>query len=336
MKRILVTGGCGFIGSNFIIKQLAETDNVIGNIDALTYAGNIENLKNIESDNRNRYSFFKGDITCKKFIEETVDHFKPEALIHFAAESHVDRSIHGPMRFVETNVFGTTVLLETCYKYLRNNSDSDFRFIHVSTDEVFGSLDNTGFFHENSPYKPNSPYAASKAASDHLARAWYHTYNFPVIITNCSNNFGPYQFPEKMIPLMITNCINEKDLPVYGKGLNVRDWLYVDDHCDALNAILVNGKIGDTYNIGGNNEIKNIDLVNKICLVLDRLLPRKRGKRYSDLITFVEDRAGHDYRYAIDSSKITQDLNWVPKESFETGIEKTINWYLSNEKWWKN
>ena len=333
--NILITGGCGFIGSNFIRKQILSTDNKIANIDSLTYAGNEENLSNISGNPR--YSYYKGNIIDAEFVNDVFLEFRPDVLVHFAAESHVDRSISSPLRFVETNVLGTSTLLNSSLNYWKSILKQDlntFKFIHISTDEVFGSLGKTGFFNEDSPYSPNSPYSASKAASDFLVKAWNKTYNLPVIITNCSNNYGPYQFPEKIIPLMITNCIQEKFLPIYGDGLNVRDWIYVDDHCDAITNIIDSGTIGDTYSIGGNNEICNLDLVKYICKSLDKLKPRKNGEKYSKLIRFVEDRAGHDFRYAIDSSKINNELKWQPKESFKSGILKTVKWYLKNESWW--
>ena len=335
--KILVTGGCGFIGSNFVHQQINNTDNTILNFDKLTYAGNPDNLSSIEQNPR--YSFVQGDICDTALVSETISEFQPEAVVHFAAESHVDRSIDGPMDFVNTNIIGTATLLNATRKYLEvrsQKSDSDeFRFLHVSTDEVFGSLGDDGFFTETTAYDPSSPYSASKAGSDHLVRAWERTYGFPALITNCSNNYGPYQFPEKLIPLMIANCVDEKPLPVYGEGLNVRDWLYVTDHCDAIYTVLKNGQSGETYNIGGNNEIKNIDIVNTICSTLDELKPRSNGASYSELITYVTDRPGHDFRYAIDASKIKNELNWEPKETFETGIRRTIQWYLENEDWWR-
>jgi len=335
--KILVTGGCGFIGSNFVHQQINNTDNTILNFDKLTYAGNPDNLSSIEQNPR--YSFVQGDICDTALVSETISEFQPEAVVHFAAESHVDRSIDGPMDFVNTNIIGTATLLNATRKYLEvrsQKSDSDeFRFLHVSTDEVFGSLGDDGFFTETTAYDPSSPYSASKAGSDHLVRAWERTYGFPALITNCSNNYGPYQFPEKLIPLMIANCVDEKPLPVYGEGLNVRDWLYVTDHCDAIYTVLKNGQSGETYNIGGNNEIKNIDIVNTICSTLDELKPRSNGSSYSELITYVTDRPGHDFRYAIDASKIKNELNWEPKETFETGIRRTIQWYLENEDWWR-
>jgi len=343
--KILVTGGCGFIGSNFVHQQISKTDNNILNFDKLTYAGNPDNLASIEQNPR--YSFVLGDICDTALVSETISQFQPDAIIHFAAESHVDRSIDGPMAFVETNVIGTAVLLGASLKYWqgrwkkkeerrKKSEDYGFRFLHVSTDEVYGSLGDEGFFTESTAYDPSSPYSASKAGSDHLVRAWHRTYGFPALITNCSNNYGPYQFPEKLIPLMIANCVDEKPLPVYGEGLNVRDWLFVEDHCDAIYEVLQHGIIGDTYNIGGHNEIRNIDIVNTICSILDELKPRSNKESYSELITYVTDRPGHDFRYAIDASKIKNDLGWTPKETFETGIRKTIQWYLDNETWQKN
>ncbi len=334
--KILVTGGCGFIGSNFIISQINNTQNIILNYDVLTYAANIDNLKQIQKSNR--YKFFKGDICNHHDVAEAINSFDPDAIVHFAAESHVDRSIDNPNKFIFTNVNGTANMLNVSLKFyndLTANKKKRFRFLHVSTDEVFGSLGSNGFFTENTPYKPNSPYSASKASSDHLVRAWHNTYNFPTLITNCSNNYGPYQFPEKLIPLVIANCFDKKPLPVYGNGANIRDWLYVADHCNALDLVLNNGEIGNTYNIGGNCEIKNIDIVNSICNYMDKLKPMQNSEKYSSLITYVEDRPGHDFRYAIDSSKIQNDLNWVPKENFNSGIRKTIEWYLKNEDWWR-
>jgi len=335
--KILVTGGCGFIGSNFVLQQINTTKNSILNIDKLTYAGNLNNLSKILKDPR--YQFVKGDICDAELVYSTISDFQPNAIIHFAAESHVDRSIDRPMEFVNTNILGTATLLNASRNYIdpknRKSEVSNFRFLHVSTDEVFGSLGKGGFFNETTPYDPSSPYSASKAGSDHLVRAWHRTYNFPALITNCSNNCGPYQFPEKLIPLTISNCMDEKPLPVYGEGLNVRDWLYVADHCDAIYTVLQNGVVGETYNIGGNNEIKNIDIVITICTILDELKPRINGNSYTDLITYVADRPGHDYRYAIDATKIKNEMNWEPKETFETAIRKTIKWYLENEDWWR-
>ena len=335
--KILVTGGCGFIGSNFVLQQINTTQNTILNLDKLTYAGNLNNLSKVSKDPR--YEFVQGDICDSNLVSNTISYFHPDAIVHFAAESHVDRSIHGPMDFVNTNIVGTATLLNVSRKYIEAKSQKpeagNFRFLHVSTDEVFGSLGDDGLFTETTPYDPSSPYSASKAGSDHLVRAWTRTYGFPALITNCSNNYGPYQFPEKLIPLMIANCIDEKPLPIYGEGLNIRDWLFVEDHYDAIYSVLRNGTIGETYNIGGNNEISNIDIVNTICSILDELKPRSGGKSYNNLITFVTDRPGHDFRYAIDATKINNKLGWSPKETFASGIRKTIQWYLDNESWWR-
>jgi len=336
MKKILVTGGAGFIGANFILKQIYDTKNKILNYDNLTYAANLSTLKDIQSDDR--YHFIKGDITDVDLLWNTISEFMPDFIVNFAAESHVDKSIDGPMDFVKTNILGTAVLLESVRKYLSQNLQlrKSFKFLHISTDEVYGSLGKNGYFVEESPYDPSSPYSASKASSDHLVRAWNKTYNLPILITNCSNNYGPYQFPEKLIPVIILNCLNENRIPLYGDGKNIRDWLFVEDHCDAIYSVLKNGNIGDTFNIGGNNEISNIRIVDMICEIMDELKPRSNGEKYSKLITFVEDRPGHDYRYAIDSSKIKKLLNWEPKEKFNTGIRKTIIWYINNENWWKS
>ena len=332
MKKILVTGGSGFIGSNFIINQINNTDNKIFNLDMLTYAGNNENLLSvIDSDN---YSFIKGSINNNKLVESLFKKFSPDCILNFAAETHVDKSIHSPNSFIDTNIYGTLCLLQVSLEYYKSNQS--FRFIHVSTDEVYGSLDKNEIpFTETHPYNPSSPYSASKASSDHLVRAWQKTYGLPTIISNCSNNYGPYQNPEKLIPLIITNCLNEKPLPLYGDGRHIRDWLYVGDHCEALYKIINEATPGESYNIGGNNEIKNIDIVTKICEILDGLRPRNKQSSYINLIKYVQDRPGHDYRYAINSSKIKNDLNWKPKESFESGILETIKWYLENEGWWK-
>ncbi len=331
--KILITGGYGFIGSNFIINQINHSNNSVLNIDSLTYAGNLNNLKSIEKSKR--YKFVKADICDSAKILKTIKNYEPDAIIHFAAESHVDRSIDNPMTFIQTNIIGTATLLYSVTNFLKSNPNKKFRFLHVSTDEVYGSLGKEGYFLESTPYSPNSPYSASKASSDHLVKAWNQTYKLPILITNCSNNYGPFQFPEKLIPLIIANCFDEKPLPVYGKGLNIRDWLYVEDHCNALYRVLLKGKIGNTYNIGGNNEIKNIDIVTMICTIMDELLPRKNFKKYSELITYVKDRPGHDFRYAINASKIKKELNWEPKEVFKTGIKKTIKWYIENETWWR-
>ena len=333
MKNVLVTGGCGFIGSNFVKNLLDnDTDYLPIILDSLTYAGNKNNLDKIDSDD---YEFIKGNICDKVLVKDLFEKYDFEGVFHFAAESHVDRSIDGPTVFINTNIIGTFNLLEISKIYY-SKQNSNFKFIHISTDEVYGDLDDNGYFTENTPYNPSSPYSASKASSDHLARAWNRTYGLPVIITNCSNNYGASQFPEKLIPLMIINCLDWKPLPVYGDGQNVRDWLFVDDHCNAIKKVYENGRIGETYNIGGNNEIKNIDIVNIICSVLDNLKPSDNGKSYSELITFVEDRPGHDFRYAINAEKIQKELGWFPSESFYTGIKKTVEWYLENETWWRN
>ena len=332
MKNVLITGGCGFIGSNFV-KSLLATDTGYYPIilDSLTYAGNKNNLDNLHNDS---YAFIEGDICDKALVTSLFEKYHFQGVFHFAAESHVDRSIDGPQTFINTNIIGTYNLLEISRLY-HNKQNSSFKFIHVSTDEVYGNLDNGGYFTENTPYNPSSPYSATKASSDHLARAWNRTYSLPVVITNCSNNYGAFQFPEKLIPLMIINCLDWKPLPVYGDGNNIRDWLFVDDHCSAIKAVYENGAIGETYNVGGNNEIKNIDIVITICTILDDLQPSDNGKSYSELITFVKDRPGHDFRYAINAKKIQNELGWFPRESFETGIKKTVEWYLENKSWWK-
>ncbi len=337
-KIIIVTGGSGFIGSNFIRFILNEgyAEKII-NLDKLTYAGNPKNLSDFQQDER--YVFVQGDICNQDLVKELFLIHRPNVVVNFAAESHVDRSIDGPGDFIKTNISGTFTLLQESLRYfqtLENENQELFRFHHVSTDEVFGSLNDNGFFTEETPYDPSSPYSASKAASDHLVRAWQRTFGLPIIISNCSNNYGPYQFPEKLIPLMILNCLAEESLPVYGTGENVRDWLYVDDHCEAIHTIIENGKIGETYNVGGNNEIMNIDIVKTICNILDEIKPSTHLKSYMELITFVTDRPGHDFRYAIDSSKLKNELNWQPKETFETGIKQTINWYLENQSWWQD
>ena len=333
MKKCLVTGGCGFIGSNYIRTVLdREEDLHVVNLDKLTYAGNIQNLDGISSNN---LTIVKGDICDVDLINSLFETHQFDTVVHFAAESHVDRSIEGPAEFIQTNVVGTLNLLEQSRIFINKTNNKDFRFLHVSTDEVYGSLGDDGKFLETTPYDPSSPYSASKAGSDHLVRAWNRTFGLPTLITNCSNNYGSYQFPEKLVPLMIINCLQGNPLPVYGKGENVRDWLFVGDHCDAIHTVLAKGEMGETYNIGGNNEIKNIDVVTIICSLLDEISPRKNGSSYSDLITFVKDRPGHDFRYAIDAGKIRNDLGWSPNESFETGIRKTIHWYLDNQNWWK-
>ena len=338
MKTVyFVTGGCGFIGANFIQYLLKKTKpKSVINLDKLTYAGNQKNLAVFEQDPR--YIFVHGDICDAELVSRLFTEYQPNYIINFAAESHVDRSIDGPAEFIQTNIVGTSVLLQESLKYystLKGKESERFRFHHVSTDEVFGSLSESGFFTEETPYEPSSPYSASKASSDHLVRAWHRTFDLPVLISNCSNNYGPYQFPEKLIPLMILNCLEEKPLPVYGTGENIRDWLYVEDHCDAIYTILQKGTIGETYNVGGNNEIKNIQIVEVICDVLNDIHPAGSGKSYHELITFVKDRPGHDFRYAIDASKLKKEIGWEPKESFNTGIQKTIEWYLKNEEWWK-
>jgi dTDP-glucose 4,6-dehydratase len=333
MKKCLVTGGCGFIGSNYIRTALDREENLhVVNLDKLTYAGNIQNLDGISSNN---LTIVKGDICDVDLVNSLFEKHHFDTVVHFAAESHVDRSIEGPAEFIQTNVVGTLNLLEQSRIFINKTNNDNFRFLHVSTDEVYGSLGDDGKFLETTPYDPSSPYSASKAGSDHLVRAWNRTFGLPTLITNCSNNYGSYQFPEKLVPLMIINCLQGNPLPVYGKGENVRDWLFVGDHCDAIHTVLAKGEIGETYNIGGNNEIKNLDVVTIICSLLDEISPRENGSSYSDLITFVKDRPGHDFRYAIDAGKIRNDLGWSPNESFETGIRKTIHWYLDNQNWWK-
>jgi dTDP-glucose 4,6-dehydratase len=333
----LVTGGAGFIGSNFVLewfKDLAVSSEPIVNVDALTYAGNLENLASLKGNAK--HHFVKGDITDADLVKRLLFEHRPRAIVHFAAESHVDRSIHGPAAFMKTNVEGTFVLLEAARAYWQGLGETDksaFRFHHVSTDEVYGSLKpDAPAFAETNPYEPNSPYSASKAASDHLVRAWHHTYGLPVVTTNCSNNYGPFHFPEKLIPLMIVNALAGKPLPVYGDGQQIRDWLYVTDHCSAIRAVLAKGRLGETYNIGGWNEKANIDIVRTICALLDVLRPDPGGS-YRRLITYVKDRPGHDRRYAIDARKIERELGWRPAETFDTGIRKTVEWYLSNADW---
>ncbi|MDR0701495.1 MAG: dTDP-glucose 4,6-dehydratase [Azoarcus sp.] len=334
---ILVTGGAGFIGGNFILDWLLESDEPVLNLDALTYAGNLETLAMVEDDPR--YVFVRGNICGRELLDGLLDKYHPRAIVHFAAESHVDRSIHGPGDFVRTNVEGTFALLEAARVYWNTLDGAEraaFRFHHVSTDEVYGSLQaEDAPFTETNPYLPNSPYAASKAASDHLVRAWFHTYGLPVLTTNCSNNYGPFQFLEKLIPLTIVNALAGKALPVYGDGLNVRDWLYVGDHCSAIRTVLAHGRPGETYNVGGGCEKPNIDIVRAICGLLDQLWPDDGG-RYERLISFVADRPGHDRRYAINAGKIERELGWRPVESFESGLRKTVQWYLANPKWVAN
>ncbi len=334
--RVLITGGAGFIGSSVARRFIRESSDEILVFDKLTYAGNLDSLAPIA--NSERYSFVRADICDHAAVAKALDDFRPDLVMHLAAESHVDRSIDGPAAFIETNLVGTFTMLNATLAYWRKLDDlakGSFRFMHISTDEVFGSLGAEGLFHEDTPYSPNSPYSASKAGSDHLVRAWLHTYGLPTIVTNCSNNYGPYHFPEKLIPLMILNCLEEKPLPVYGRGENVRDWLYVDDHAAALMLVARKGKVGESYNVGGRNEMRNIDVVTLICGILDELRPRKSGAPHSDLITYVQDRPGHDLRYAIDCSKIERELNWTPAETFQTGIRKTVQWYLDNTEWWQ-
>ena len=334
MKKILVTGGCGFIGSNYIHQVFEKGRDIhLVNLDKMTYAGNIHNLNGIPDT---FHTFVEGDICDADLVKSLFEKYQFDAVVHFAAESHVDRSIEGPAEFIQTNVVGTLNLLEQSRLFYQHSNSDNFRFLHISTDEVYGSLGEHGKFQETTPYDPSSPYSASKAGSDHLVRAWNRTFGLPILITNCSNNYGSYQFPEKLIPLMIINCLHGKPLPVYGKGENVRDWLYVRDHCEAIHSVLTTGTVGETYNIGGNNEIKNIEVVTTICSLLDEISPKEDGSQYSDLITYVRDRPGHDFRYAINANKINSELGWSPQESFETGIRKTIQWYLDNEPWWRS
>jgi dTDP-glucose 4,6-dehydratase len=346
--KIIVTGGAGFIGSALIRHLITDTPHEVLNVDKLTYAGNLSSLKTVAESPR--YSFAQVDICDAAALSEVIREFKPAAIMHLAAESHVDRSIDGPAAFVETNVVGTFNMLTAAQEHWESlpktaeeqdlTSDSrplasEFRFLHISTDEVYGSLGDTGLFTEETPYDPRSPYSASKAASDHFVLAWFHTYGLPVLMTNCSNNYGPYHFPEKLIPLVILNALDEKPLPIYGKGDNVRDWLYVDDHAKALCRVLEQGVPGEKYNVGGNNERTNLEVVEAICTMLDEKSPRASGERYAELITFVKDRPGHDQRYAIDSSKLKQELAWEPEHTFETGIRDTVQWYLDNDWWWR-
>jgi dTDP-glucose 4,6-dehydratase len=331
---IFVTGGAGFIGANFVLDWLAQSDEPVLVIDKLTYAGNRDNLASVEADKR--FQFAQADICDRSAVAALLNEYRPRALLHFAAESHVDRSIHGPGDFIRTNIQGTFELLEAVRAYwstLIGQERDGFRFLHVSTDEVYGSLSETDpAFSETTPYAPNSPYAASKAASDHLVRAYHHTYGLPALTTNCSNNYGPYQFPEKLIPLVILNALDGKALPVYGDGRNVRDWLFVSDHCTAIRRVLERGRLGETYNIGGKSEKRNIEVVQTLCAVLDELRPKATG-HYADQITFVKDRPGHDRRYAIDPTKVERELAWTPAESFETGLRRTVQWYLDHGEW---
>ncbi|MDV2484180.1 dTDP-glucose 4,6-dehydratase [Acinetobacter towneri] len=333
--KILVTGGAGFIGSAVIRHIIQNTNNQVLNIDKLTYAGNLESLKEI--DQHSNYEFKQIDICDTEQITVAIDAFRPHAIMHLAAESHVDRSIDGPAAFIQTNIVGTYTLLEAARKYwmgLDAEAQQNFRFHHISTDEVYGDLEGTtDLFTETTSYAPSSPYSASKASSDHLVRAWHRTYGLPVIVTNCSNNYGPYHFPEKLIPLVILNALDAKPLPVYGNGQQIRDWLFVEDHARALYKVVTEGVVGETYNIGGHNEKQNIEVVKTICKILDELKPQASGQAYASLITFVKDRPGHDLRYAIDATKIQNELGWTPAETFETGIRKTVEWYLNNLDW---
>lgn len=333
-KTLLITGGAGFIGSALIRHLIRETDYAVVNIDKLTYAGNLESLSEIET--HPNYHFIQADICDADKMAAVFSEFQPMGIMHLAAESHVDRSIDGPAEFVQTNLVGTYTLLEAVRNYwsaLQPDQKKAFRFHHISTDEVYGSLGENGLFTETTAYQPNSPYSATKAGSDHLVRAWHHTYGLPVVLTNCSNNYGPYQFPEKLIPLMINNALAGKALPVYGNGQNIRDWLYVDDHVEALQLVLEKGKLGESYNIGGFNEHTNLDVVNTLCQILDDLLPDSAYKPHKNLIHFVTDRPGHDLRYAIDATKIQKELGWQPRETFESGLRKTVEWYLDNRSW---
>ena len=335
---ILVTGGAGFIGANFVMNWLVQSDETVINLDLLTYAGNLQNLSSLSADQR--HIFVHGDIADSTLVNGLLTQYQPRAIINFAAESHVDRSIHGPEDFIQTNIIGTFRLLEAVRAYwngLNEEAKKNFRFLHVSTDEVYGSLSKTEpAFSETHRYEPNSPYSASKAASDHLVRAYHHTYGLPTLTTNCSNNYGPYHFPEKLIPLMIVNALAGKPLPVYGDGQQIRDWLYVKDHCSAIRRVLADGRMGEVYNIGGCNEKPNIEIVHTICGLLDELRPRSDGNSYREQVTYVTDRPGHDRRYAIDAGKIESELGWKPDETFETGIRKTVQWYLDNQDWVSN
>ena len=333
MSTLLVTGGAGFIGSALIRKLIRDTEHRVVNVDALTYAGNLDSLREVSESSR--YAFARADVADAPAVRALFEAHRPDAVVHLAAESHVDRSIDGPGAFIQTNVVGTFVLLQESLRHWRALGEparAGFRFLHISTDEVFGSLGPEGLFTETTPYSPNSPYSASKAASDHLVRAWHHTYGLPTLTTNCSNNYGPFQFPEKLVPLTIQNALAGKPLPVYGRGENVRDWLYVDDHADALLTVLDRGAPGETYNVGGHNEWRNLDVVRAICATVDALAPDPAGPR-ERLVQFVADRPGHDLRYAIDSSRIQRELGWRPRETFETGLRKTVEWYMANQAW---
>lgn len=331
-EKWLVTGGAGFIGGNFVLRQVLKHKRAIINLDKLTYAGNLDTLSVLEDNSL--HHMVQGDIQDYSLLRQLFEEQQPDAVVHFAAESHVDRSIEGPKDFIDTNVMGTFQLLQAAldyYRKLNSQRQQHFRFLHVSTDEVYGSLGDSGLFTETTPYAPNSPYSASKAASDHLVRAYHHTYGLPVLTTNCSNNYGPYQFPEKLIPLMIDKALSGQNLPIYGDGKNIRDWLYVEDHCRAIETVIERGHLGEVYNVGGNEEWQNIDIVHAVCDCLDRLKPAE--KSYKEQITFVQDRPGHDKRYAIDASKLRNELNWKPQETFKSGLEKTVQWYLDNQIW---
>ena len=335
MLKVIVTGGAGFIGSALIRHLIRETDVEVMNLDKLTYAGNPASLREVE--NSPRYHFTRADICDGAAVRTLIREFRPDAIMHLAAESHVDRSIDGPLEFVRTNVLGTATLLDAALEYWKTLPEDEkraFRFQHISTDEVYGSLGATGLFTEKTPYDPRSPYSASKASSDHLVRAWHHTYGLPVLLSNCSNNYGPYHFPEKLIPLVILNALDGKPLPIYGKGENIRDWLFVEDHARALWLIDRKGKVGETYNIGGRNERTNLQVVRAICRILDELRPKASGS-YADQITFVADRPGHDLRYAIDADKLRRELGWEPREDFDSGLKLTVKWYLENDWWWR-
>jgi dTDP-glucose 4,6-dehydratase len=334
--KILLTGGAGFIGSN-LVRLLIRSGHSVLNVDKLTYAANLNSLRDVSGNSR--YQFSKLDLAVSDKLPGEFERFQPDAVMHLAAESHVDRSISGPRAFIEANITGTFNLLQASLNFWQNldrERRNAFRVLHVSTDEVYGSLGSAGYFSEDTRYDPHSPYAASKAASDHLARAWHVTYGLPVLVTNCSNNYGPYQFPEKLIPVVILNCLRGESIPVYGNGENIRDWLFVEDHCDALVVVLSRGKIGESYNIGGNNEKRNIELVTLICRTLDDIRPRLDQTSYTDLITFVTDRPGHDFRYAIDASKIRDELGWSPQQDHTSGFRRTVQWYLDNESWWQS
>lgn len=334
MQTLLVTGGAGFIGGNFVLQMLSRPNLRVVNLDALTYAGNLDTLTSVADDPR--HVFVQGDIGDAALVRRLFAEYRPDAVVNFAAESHVDRSIDGPAAFVQTNVVGTLTLLEAArdfWRELEGAARKDFRFLHVSTDEVYGSLGDTGKFTETTPYAPNSPYSASKAASDHLVRAFHHTYGLPVLTTNCSNNYGPYQFPEKLIPLIIAKALSGEPLPIYGDGRNVRDWLFVRDHCSAIAAVLSAGRVGEVYNVGGDAEMQNIDVVQSICALIDKRRPRDDGQPRASQITYVKDRPGHDRRYAIDASKLKGELGWAPTVTFEQGIAATVDWYLDNQPW---